>query len=107
MTKCATQCGCGRHLVDIDGDKVVQYHGKWWRTSCLFMKIDRRMPTIVRKFEKLTAEVDKCHRMRLKFIQMKKFLRSIPCSGCGHPAGNRFVVMGTDIFCGSCKMQGE
>lgn len=113
MTKtgCAVQCGCGRHLIDIDGEKVVQYQGRWWQLRCLFLKVDRRMPVILKKFSDmehaLTAEIDKARKMRLKFIQMKKFLRSIPCSGCGYPAGNRFVVRGTDVFCGSCKVQGE
>lgn len=99
----ATACGCGRHQVNLVDKDVVRYHDTWWRLGCLFMKVDRRMPKIIRKFEEMEKEVARCRKLRIKFIKMKNYMRQQPCDNCGLQVGNRFVQSGNSLYCGRCR----
>lgn len=97
------KCGCGYHKISSDEKNIVYFKNEWWRLRCLFVKIDKRMPKIISKFEKMERELAKSRKMRLKFIRMKNFIKKTPCSHCGHPAGNRFAQVGDQVLCGQCK----
>lgn len=99
----STKCGCGRHMLDVGGDKIVHYKNQWWELRCLFFKVDKRMPKVVQKYQKMEREVAEARKLRLKFIKMKKHIRKLPCSRCSHPVGNRFVQVGDGLYCGACN----
>ncbi len=102
----ARLCGCLRHNVTVGGDKVVLYQNVYWELRCLFVKVDKRMPKIIRKYQEMEKEVGLSRKMKMKFVEMKTFMRGLRCSRCVHPAGNRFTTSGTKIFCGACSTKG-
>lgn len=98
-------CGCGRHGIDPKDNKVVMYKGAYWLLRCLFFKVDQRMPKVVRKYKDMERQAALARKMRLKFIQMKKLLRTVPCAKCDHNAGNRFAIIGDALYCGTCARE--
>lgn len=105
VTEIATKCGCGRHFVTVNGKDVVSYNGAFWQLSCLSIKVDKRMPKLLRLLDKQEKEIKSYRKMKLKFIRMKKFIRELSCSHCGHPVGNRFKEIGDGLFCGLCASE--
>jgi transcription elongation factor Elf1 len=101
----STKCGCGRHFVTINGKDVVNYNGEFWQLTCLSIKIDKRMPKLLRLLDEKDRQIKAYRKMRLKFIRMKKFIRKMPCSHCGHNVGNRFKEIGDGLFCGICGQE--
>lgn len=100
-----TKCGCERHSVDsLDAD-VVYYKGRFWTLRCLFLKVDRRMPIIIERYNKMRSEVLAARKMKDRFIKMKKYIRKLPCGTCGKPAGNRAEFSGDMLLCGGCMYQ--
>lgn len=96
-----TMCGCGTHLIDVS-EELALYQKKWWTLRCLSIKVDKRLPRIIEKMERLERQVKSGSKMRLKFIRMKKFLTQMPCTSCNYSVGNRFVHKGEKIYCGKC-----
>jgi len=103
----STLCGCKRHQIVLGSDKLVHYQGNWWELRCLFFKVDKRMPKVIKKYQAMEREVAEARKMRIKFITMKNFMRKLSCDRCGHPAGNRFVQKGDSIQCGGCAKSKE
>src|SRR4051812_3387264 len=99
------RCGCGKHVVSLTDDKLVHYDNEWWKLRCLFTKVDKRMPKILKKFETMQKEIDAYRKMRLKFVKMKRYMKQLACDNCGHHAGNRFKQEDDQLWCGTCYHQ--
>ncbi len=95
-------CACGLHNIQLSDKDAVCYESQIWRLSCLFRKKERRLPKMIQYCEKLESQVDSYHKMRVKFIRMKKLIAGMLCSNCGHPVGNRWRQHGSDLLCGGC-----
>jgi formylmethanofuran dehydrogenase subunit E len=98
-------CGCGRHMISPNDDDSIQYRERWWKLKCVFLKVDKRMPRILRRMEKMEKEIERHRKMRLKFIRMKKYIRQVPCNYCGEQVGNRFKQAGDGILCHGCHRE--
>ncbi len=108
-TKCATcdkpykeRCGCGRHFLE-HKDKYAIYDREPWKLSCLFLKIDKRVHKFISVIENLKKDAKKYQKMKMKFIKMKKYIKTHACHKCGKALGNRFrQVKENMLICGSC-----
>lgn len=97
------QCGCGRHLISPTDDDVIVYRERCWKLKCVFLKVDKRLPRILRRMEAMEKEIARHRKMRLKFIRMKKYMRQLPCDYCGEQVGNRFKQVNDGILCNICN----